>query len=79
MALGLSQEQIPVCLTTELLVAICNISEIMPTECSVIPQQQIKKKKKKENWKLSIATLNNAVSTFLLAPLFSHWIFLLQA
>lgn len=32
-----------------------------------------------ENWKLSIATLNNARRAFLSAPLFPHWTFLLQA
>lgn len=35
MTLELSQEQIPVCLTTQLLVAVSNISKNMLTECSV--------------------------------------------
>lgn len=38
-----------------------------------------KKGNKLEKWKLSIATSNNAVRAFLLAPLFPHWTFLLQA
>lgn len=76
MSLGLSQEQIPICLTVKLLVAVSNISKITPTECSVVPQQQIKKNRKLEAFN---CPLNNAIRAFLLAPLFLPWTFLLQA